>query len=101
MIFGPYQFVSRLLPLVILLVGFPMMSAAQSEDVVVGFSDHSLIAGFAESEIIERELDRDISHRIILGALERVRGEVIPEDSERLRGGCHEDYLRSVAGVYW
>ena len=86
MIFGPYQFVSRLLPLVILLVGFPMMSAAQSEDVVVGFSDHSLIAGFAESEIIERELDRDISHRIILGALERVRGEVIPEDSERLRG---------------
>ena len=41
---------------------------------------------FADSEIIERELQRDISYRIILGALERVRGEVIPEDSERLRG---------------
>ena len=83
--FAPYQVLSRLLPLVILLVGFPSVSAAQSE-VVVGFSDHTLIAGFPDSEIIERELQRDISYRIILGALERVRGEVIPEDSARLRG---------------
>ena len=83
--FAPYQFLSRLLPLVILLVGFPSVSAAQSE-VVVGFSDHTLIAGFPDSEIIERELQRDINYRIILGALERVRGEVIPEDFERLRG---------------
>ena len=44
--FAPYQVLSRLLPLVILLVGFPSVSAAQSEDVVFGFSDHSLIAGF-------------------------------------------------------
>ena len=86
MTFGPYQFASRLLPLVLLLVGFPIVSAAQSEDVVVGFSDHSLIAGFADSKIIERELQRDITYRIILGTLERIRGEVIPEDSERLRG---------------
>ena len=86
MSFGPYQFVSRLLPLVILLVGFPLVSAAQSEDVVFDFSDHSLIAGYADSEIIERDLQRDINYRIVLGALERVRGEVIPEDSERLRG---------------
>ncbi|MFT7470130.1 MAG: outer membrane protein OmpA-like peptidoglycan-associated protein [Kiritimatiellia bacterium] len=83
--FALYQFISRLLPLVILLVGFPSVSAAQSE-VVVGFSDHSLLAGFADSVIIERELQRDINYRIVLGALERVRGEVIPEDSERLRG---------------
>jgi len=85
MSFRPYQFVSRLLSLVILLVGFPLAGAAQSE-VVVGFSDHSLLAGFGDSKIIERELQRDINYRIILGALERVRGEVIPEDSERLRG---------------
>jgi outer membrane protein OmpA-like peptidoglycan-associated protein len=83
--FAPYQFISRLLPLVILLVGFPSVRAAQSE-VVVGFTDHTLIAGFADSEIIDRELQRDINYRIILGALERVRGEVIPEDSKRLRG---------------
>lgn len=86
MIFGSYQFVSRLLPLVILLVGFPLVSAAQSQDVVVGFTDHSLFSGFADSKIIERKLRRDINYRIILGALERIRGEVIPEDSERLRG---------------
>ncbi|MBL4581831.1 MAG: DUF4892 domain-containing protein [Gammaproteobacteria bacterium] len=86
MIFGSGQFVSRLLPLVILLLGFPLVSVAQSDDVVVGFSDHSLLSGFADSEIIERELQRDINYRIILGALERVRGEVIPEDSQRLRG---------------
>jgi outer membrane protein OmpA-like peptidoglycan-associated protein len=83
--FTPCQFLSRLLPLVILLVFFPSVSAAQSE-VVVGFSDHALISGFADSEIIERELQTDINYRIILGALERVRGEVIPEDSKRLRG---------------
>ena len=83
--FAPYQFISKLLPLVILLVGFPSVRAAQSE-VVVGFTDHTLIAGFADSEIIDRELQRDINYRIILGALERVRGEVIPEDSKRLRG---------------
>lgn len=86
MIFEPYQFASRLLPLVILLLGFPLVSTAQPEDVVVGFSDHSLIAGFPDAEIIERELQRDINYRIVLGALERIRGEVIPEDSERLRG---------------
>jgi outer membrane protein OmpA-like peptidoglycan-associated protein len=86
MSFRPYLFVSRLLPLVILLVGFPLVSAAQSEDVVFDFTDHSLIAGFADSEIIERDLQRDINYRIVLGALERVRGEVIPENSERLRG---------------
>ena len=84
--FGLYHFVSKFLPLAILLLGFPVVSAAQSEDVVVGFSDHELIAGFADSEIIERELQRDINYRIVLGALERIRGEVIPEDSERLRG---------------
>ena len=84
--FVPCQFVSRLLPLVTLLLGLPVVSAAQSEDVVFGFSDHSLIAGFDDSEIIERDLQRDINYRIVLGALERVRGEVIPEGSERLRG---------------
>ena len=86
MICTTYQFARRLLPLVILLLGFPVVSAAQSDELVVGFSDHSLVAGFADSEIIERELHRDINYRIILGALERVRGEVIPENSERLRG---------------
>ncbi len=86
MMLGTYKFASRFLSLVILLLGLPVVGTAQSEDVVVGFSDHSLIAGYTYSEIIERELQRDINYRIVLGALERVRGEVIPEESERLRG---------------
>jgi len=86
MMFTSYQFANQLLPLAVLLLGFSAVSVAQPEDVVVGFSDHQLISGFADSEIIERELQRDINYRIVLGALERVRGEVIPENSERLRG---------------
>lgn len=86
MMFTINKFASRLSALVILLWGIPLLCSAQSEEVVVGFSDHSLIAGFADSVIIERELLRDTNYRIILGALERVRGEVIPEASERLRG---------------
>ena len=86
MICTTYQFARRLLLLVILVLGFPVVSTAQSGELVVGFSDHSLVAGFADSEIIERELNRDSNYRIILGALERVRGEVIPEDFKRLKG---------------
>tara|TARA_B110000858_G_scaffold198463_1_gene265317 strand:+ start:15616 stop:16611 length:996 start_codon:yes stop_codon:yes gene_type:complete len=86
MIVGPYQFARQLLPLVFLLLFCPAVSAAQSEETVVGFSDHSLIAGFSDSKIIQRKLKRDINYRIVLGPLERIRGEVIPEDSERLRG---------------
>ena len=72
--------------MVLALAGFAQLSFGQASAVEIGFTDHSLITGFAYSEIIERELERDINHQVVLGALERVRGEVIPEDSERLRG---------------
>ena len=72
----------RFFSFALVLSAFPLISVAQSQDVVVGFSDHSLL----ESEIVERELLRDINYRIVLGGLERVRGEVIPEEFERLRG---------------
>lgn len=71
---------------VLALAGFAQLSFGQASAVEIGFTDHSLITGFAYAEIIERELARDINHQVVLGALERVRGEVIPEDSERLRG---------------
>ena len=86
MIIVIYQFAKRLLLFGTLLVGFPLASAAQTDGIVLGFRDHSLVAGFADSVILERELQRDTNYRIILGALERVRGQVIPEDSKRLRG---------------
>ena len=78
--------IKRLCFMALALAGLPLLSFAQTSAVEVGFTDHSLITGFAYSEIIERELDRDINHQFVLGALERVRGEVIPEDSQRLRG---------------
>ncbi|GJM13606.1 MAG: hypothetical protein DHS20C12_20090 [Pseudohongiella sp.] len=86
MIFPLQKLCNRLQPLCFLLASIPLLANAQADDVVVGFSDHSLIAGYPDSEIIERELERDINYTIILGALERIRGDVIPEDSQRLRG---------------
>ena len=82
-------FLSRTVPsrLFLLLLGcLPHVGHAQPGEPVVGFTDHSLISGYPYSEIVARELQRDINHRIVLGGLERIRGEVIPEDSERLRG---------------
>lgn len=61
-------------------------SVAQPIEAQSGFTDHPLLGGFSESEIIDKELQRDVNYRIVLGGLQRTRGEVIPEDSERLRG---------------
>lgn len=77
---------SRSLTIVLLLLWIPQLVVAQPQTPALGFSDHSLIAGFPDSEILERELFRDINYRVVLGGLERVRGEIIPEDSARLRG---------------
>ncbi len=77
------QTVSNRFLLFLLFSGLPLVSFAQP---VVGFTDHGLLSGYPYSEIVERDLQRDINHRIVLGSLERIRGEVIPEDSERLRG---------------
>lgn len=59
---------------------------AQIEFSSADFSDHSLLGGFPDSEIISRELLQDVNHRIVLGSLQRTRGEVVPENFERLRG---------------
>lgn len=69
-----------------LIACLPIAGLAQVDQPVVGFTDHSLISGYPEAEIVDRSLQRDVNHRIVLGGLERVRGEVIPEASERLRG---------------
>ncbi len=59
---------------------------SQAGNTQSGFTDHALLSGFPESEIVSRELLRDVNYRIVLGGLQRTRGEVIPEHSERLRG---------------
>jgi hypothetical protein len=48
--------------------------------------DHPLIQGFPDSEINETEFGEDVNYRVVLGSLQRTRGLVVPEDSERLRG---------------
>lgn len=80
-----YSFSSLFLKIALLL-SVAELGMAQPGAPVVTFSDHSLLTGFPDSAIVERGLQRDINYRLVLGGLERVRGEVIPEDSQRLRG---------------
>ena len=49
-------------------------------------TDHPLISGFRDSEIISAEFEADSNYSLVLGRLQRSRGVVIPENSERLRG---------------
>lgn len=79
----PIKF-SILFGLVALIASVAQLGLAQpSAD---GFTDHSLISRFTYSTIIEKDLQRDTNYLLVLGGLERVRGDVIPEDSQRLRG---------------
>lgn len=81
-----FELLGRLTPLFLLFTLLPAATFAQIEQARAPLTDHSLIEGYPYSEIIERSLERDINYRFVLGSLERVRGEVIPEDFERLRG---------------
>ena len=65
-----------------------MASAATSQPQVTenGVADHPLLAGFPDSEISNVEYSEDVSYRFVLGSLQRTRGQVVPEDSERMRG---------------
>ncbi|MEX0963414.1 MAG: DUF4892 domain-containing protein [Pseudohongiellaceae bacterium] len=75
-----------LVTLVAGLCSLPLFSFSQWAAAQGGDADHKLIDRFPDSQIIERELQREANHRVVLGGLERVRGEVIPENSERLNG---------------
>ncbi|NKB31857.1 MAG: DUF4892 domain-containing protein [Pseudomonadales bacterium] len=50
------------------------------------FRDHPLFPKFPDSEITEVEFEEDVNYRLVLGSLQRTRGLVSPEISERLRG---------------
>lgn len=51
-----------------------------------GYTDHPLMSGFPDSEIIETDYEEDINYTLVLGSLQRSRGEVEAEASERIRG---------------
>lgn len=65
-----------------------MASAVMSQPQLTedGFDDHPLLAGFPDSEISSVEYAEDVNYRFVLGSLQRTRGLVVPEDSERIRG---------------
>ena len=69
---------SKLLSVSLLIIVAPVVGAQQT--------DHPLISGFPDSEIISTEFESDSNYSLVLGRLQRSRGVVIPENSERLRG---------------
>ena len=69
---------------VVLLAMMSGASLAQDEELALG--DHPLIERFPDSVLEEIEVVEDISYRLVLGTLQRNREEVIPENSQRLRG---------------
>jgi len=75
-----------LLLVALLLVPTGGLIQAQSATNSSAYSDHPFLSGFADSEIVAVEFEVDINYRIVLGSLQRTRGQVVPEHSERLRG---------------
>ena len=49
-------------------------------------SDHELFDGFPDAQISEFQREDGVNYRVVLGSLQRVRGQVTPEDSRRVRG---------------
>ena len=51
------------------------------------YRDHPVLNRFPDSDIVEQEFSEDMNYRFVLGSLQRTAGQVVPENSERLRGG--------------
>ncbi len=49
-------------------------------------SDHALFGGFPDAEISEFQSEERVNHQVVLGGLQQLRGRVIPQASERVRG---------------
>lgn len=47
---------------------------------------HPLVSQFPDSDLVAVEFEEDANYRLVLGTLQRTRGVVVPENSERLRG---------------
>ena len=80
------------------LLGFafaPNFGNAQGAGEQFAENDHPLIARFPDSEIVEYEVSDELNHQLVLGTLQRTRGEVVPEaegmDGEvDLHGSAHK-----------
>ena len=49
-------------------------------------SDHPLFGGFPDAEISEFENEERVNHQVVLGGLQQLRGQVVPQAAERVRG---------------
>jgi len=49
-------------------------------------SDHPLFGGFPDAEISEFESEERVNHQVVLGGLQQIRGQVVPQAAERVRG---------------
>ena len=59
---------------------------AQSAGEQTARADHPLLMRFPDSEIVEYDRTNELNHQLVLGTLQRTRGEVVPESAERLKG---------------
>ena len=74
----------RLLTVFFCFFGLPV--TAQVNSGAGNLGDHPLLDRFPDSTLEEIEVVEDVNYRLVLGALQRQRQEVVPENSERLRG---------------
>ena len=61
-------------------------STLLSAQVENNFRDHPLLSRFPDSEIAGVEFDEDVNYRLVMSSLQRTRGLVSSEVSERFRG---------------
>jgi len=64
----------------------PGIASAQPAGVTTSYTDHPIFDRFPDSEITSVEFDEDVNYQLVLSGLQRTRGVVTPDDSERLRG---------------
>ena len=64
----------------------PSVSVAQPLPAFNEVRDHGAVARFPESQTISIDTLENNNYRLVVGSLQRVNGQVVPEKSERLRG---------------
>lgn len=75
----------NMMSLLLSLLLFIMMGATAFSQ-PTNFRDHPLLEKFPDSEITEVVFEEDVNYELVLSSLQRTRGSVTPEVSERLRG---------------
>ncbi|MSR12001.1 MAG: DUF4892 domain-containing protein [Gammaproteobacteria bacterium] len=78
------QLLSLSLSLLLGLSSAPL--AAQLPQTPSGFTDHPLLERFPDAQIVEAEYRESVVHTLVLGSLQRIREQVVPDAFDRIRG---------------